>query len=123
MRLAGNRSNNSSATTQHLFHRTAAIDVDHIKARFNKANGCRSEIGWIGAHQLATDRMLLVGDMQILPRLAPFGDFNHKPVEHHLAQGIGCAETAGNDPHRPVAIAGKCRLNDRHADGHIADVQ
>tara|TARA_Y100001933_G_scaffold133062_1_gene132557 strand:- start:8966 stop:9442 length:477 start_codon:yes stop_codon:yes gene_type:complete len=95
----------TATTTQHLLHRTAKIYINYIEACFHKPRRGWGKVVRIGTHQLPAHRVLLIGNMEILPRFSTLRDFDHKPVEHYLAQRIWCPEATGDDPHWPVAIS------------------
>ena len=102
----------AAATAQHLLHRAAEVDVDHIKAILDESQRGRREIRRIGAHQLPAGGMLFVRHVQEMPILAPRLQPDDELIEHHFAKRIRRTETAGDHAHRHIAVAGERRLND-----------
>ena len=54
----------AAATAEHLLHRAAEVDVDHVEPALDEPLGGGAELLGLGAHELAADGVLLVGDVQ-----------------------------------------------------------
>ncbi len=70
------------------------------------------ELFRVGTHQLATDRMIILGQVEEVPRAMPQPHLQQKLVQHHFARSVTGSQTAGDHPHRPIAITGQGGLHD-----------
>ena len=111
----------ASAAAEHLLHRAAEVDIDDVVAFGDEPLGRRRKIVGIRPHELSAHRMLLVGDGQTGEISAVGAHGCHELVEQHFAEGVGRAVTAGNHPHRPVAVTGQCRLHDGGLEPNVSD--
>ena len=111
------------AAAQHLLHRAAEVQVDHVEAGLGKFERGGRKVFRIGAHQLCTDGVLFVRRADVPPGLRSLADLDDEAVQEHFAQRVGGPQPPGNDPHRPVAVAAQGRLDDREIDGDVADAE
>ena len=111
----------AAAAAEHLLHRAAKVDVDHVEARRDEPPRRRREIVGIRPHQLPTDGMLVVGDRDPGEVSLVRADHGHERVEQHLAECVGGAVLPGQQPHRQIAVAGERGLHDRRRERHAPD--
>jgi hypothetical protein len=110
----------ASTTSQNLLHRAAEIDVDHIEPGGNQSPGAGGELLGFGSHQLAADRMIVVGQVQEVLGAFALADAQQELIQHHLAQRVRSAQAASDPPHRPVAVPGQGGLDHGESDGNGA---
>ena len=55
------------ATADRRLHRAAEIDVDDIETGVDESLRSELKLSWVGAHQLATDGVIFVRDVQMPP--------------------------------------------------------
>ncbi len=113
----------AAAPPEHLLHRTAEVDIDDIKARFGEFDRSGGKLLRLAAHQLTADGMFFVGDVKEVTGLGSIGQRDEKLVEHHLAQRVRCTVSAGQNPHRQIAVPAQRRLEKRRCDRDVTDSQ
>ncbi len=110
------------ATAENFFHRAAEVDVDDVEAGFDQLECAARELVRLGTHQLSADGAFVVGEMQEMAvAMAVVFHRDQKLVEHHFAERIRSTVASSEQPHRPVAIAGECSLNDGEANFERTD--
>jgi hypothetical protein len=103
----------TAAAAQDLLYRTAEIDIDHVKAGLNQLRGPGSELLGLGSHELTPDRPFVIRDAEeVLIPLALVFNRDKELVEHYLADRVRRAMPAGNQAHRPIAVAREGGLDD-----------
>ena len=75
----------------------------------------------MGAHQLAADWMFRRVDMQKVTGSFSRLQIDQEFIQHDLANRVRSSMPLGDNPHRPVAVAGKRSLNDGKIDRDIPD--
>ena len=78
----------ATTTPKDFFDRATKVDIDYVKTSRNKFKGPRSKLFWFGTHQLPTNGMLFLGDMEKMTRPLPFLQLNQELVQHDFAYGI-----------------------------------
>ena len=111
----------AAAPAEHLLHRAAEVDVDHVVAGRGHLRGSRAEFFRIAPHQLSAHQMIVCGDAEKSQTILAAGLQNH-PIEHHLAQGIRRTQLASDAPHGPIAVARQRSLHDRKSDLDVTDL-
>ena len=104
----------ATAAAQHFLHWATEIDIHDVVSRPNHDVRCLGEDVWIAAHQLAADRVHVVGHRQIA--LVLFAGIHDEFVEHDLIEGEAAPQALGDRAHGQIAVARQRRLHERRTD-------
>lgn len=114
----------SAAASENFLNRTTEIDVDHVETSFDQLGSAGGKLLWFRPHQLATDRVITVADVQEIAGLFPIFPNGHEElIQHHLVECVSCPMLPCQSPHRPVTVARQGRLDDGEANRHVSQMQ